>query len=132
MYGLLGLGLGASSLDLRPSRSSAASSSPLLTTHETSQDDDMSYYTAPSSESSMKIFTGNANRHLAHEVALHLGTQVGRMTVKAFADGETSVKCHDNVRGQKVYLIQPTCAPVDSNIVRVDVCCVVGHFRLDP
>lgn len=61
--------------------------------------------------SKVKLFTGNAHPDLAHEIASHLGLSVSSASVAPFADGETGIKVHDNVRGMDVYVIQPTCGP---------------------
>lgn len=76
-------------------------------------------YIQPSSHSSLKIFSGNGNRELAREVASLLGVQIGRMRVRKFADGEINIRCHDNVRGKDVFLIQPTCAPANDNLMEL-------------
>lgn len=70
-------------------------------------------------DSEMQLFTGNANRPLAEDVATHLGVELGRMTVGRFADGEVTVVVQDNVRGKDVYILQPTCPPVNENIMEL-------------
>ena len=68
---------------------------------------------------SMKLFTGNANRPLAEAIAKYLGVELGRSSVGRFADGE--INCHilENVRGCDCYVIQPTCRPVNENIMEL-------------
>ena len=67
----------------------------------------------------MKLFCGNANTQLAQEVASQLGIALGKITVGRFADGEVNVMCHENVRGKDVYIIQPTCSPVNENLMEL-------------
>eukprot|EP00474_Spongospora_subterranea_P009912 CRZ10370.1 hypothetical protein [Spongospora subterranea] len=57
------------------------------------------------------VFSGSANLPLAQEICAHLGTKLGDMTIKKFADGEIGVQVHENVRSADVYIIQPTCPP---------------------
>ena len=76
-------------------------------------------YVTPYSSSDFKIFSGSGNPALAQEVAARLGTQLGRATIGKFADGETRVQLHDNVRGQDVYIIQPTCYPTNDNLMEL-------------
>lgn len=67
----------------------------------------------------LKIFSGNGNMALSLEIARHLGINLGRATVGKFADGETNVVVHENVRGKDVYVVQPTCPPVNDNIMEL-------------
>ena len=62
-------------------------------------------------ERSLRLFTGNANRPLAEAVCKHLGVELGDATVDHFADGETSVKVNENIRGADIFVFQPTFAP---------------------
>jgi ribose-phosphate pyrophosphokinase len=62
-------------------------------------------------ERSLRLFTGNANRPLAEAVCKHLGVALGDATVDQFADGETSVKVNENIRGADIFVFQPTFAP---------------------
>jgi ribose-phosphate pyrophosphokinase len=75
--------------------------------------------TAKADDGEMMIFSGNANPELAAEIAALLGTKVAHATVSRFADGEVNVQVHDNVRGKDVYIIQPTSAPVNENLVEL-------------
>ncbi len=70
------------------------------------------------SNDKIKIFTGNSNRPLAERIASALGTGLGELSIKRFADGELWVKFEENVRGKDVYIIQSTNAPA-GNIVEV-------------
>jgi ribose-phosphate pyrophosphokinase len=67
----------------------------------------------------IKIFTGNANKPLAEAICHALGTRPGSSDVGSFADGETSVSLHETVRGFDVFLIQPTCAPVNKHLMEL-------------
>jgi ribose-phosphate pyrophosphokinase len=67
----------------------------------------------------LQVFTGNANRPLAEEIAKVLGTPLGKADVKRFADGETWVELHDNVRGMDVFVIQPTSNPANENLMEL-------------
>ena len=69
--------------------------------------------------STMMIFSGNANKELAAEIAAQLGTTLGSITVARFADGEVNCQVHDNVRGKDVFLIQPTCPPVNEHLMEL-------------
>ena len=76
--------------------------------------------------SRLKLFSGSANRGLAREIARYLGTDLGPMVHKHFADGELYVQIQESIRGCDVYLIQPTCHPVNDNLmellIMVDAC----------
>lgn len=67
----------------------------------------------------LKIFSGNANTELANNVAKLVGVQLGKVTVERFADGEVNVMVHENVRGKDVYIVQPTCVPVNENLMEL-------------
>lgn len=67
----------------------------------------------------MKIFCGNANPCLAKKIADHLGIGLGNATVGRFSDGEIMVEIKENVRGRDVFIIQPTCAPVNDNLMEL-------------
>jgi ribose-phosphate pyrophosphokinase len=66
-----------------------------------------------------KIFSGTANEVLADEVCNFLGMPRGQAMVKRFADGEVYVQIQENVRGCDVFVIQPTCRPVDENLMEL-------------
>jgi ribose-phosphate pyrophosphokinase len=65
------------------------------------------------------LLTGNAHKSLAQDVAKHMGIQVADTTVTTFSDGEISVQVNENVRGSDVFLLQPTCTPVNNNIMEL-------------
>jgi ribose-phosphate pyrophosphokinase len=68
---------------------------------------------------SLMVFTGNANPKLASDVAKRLSISVGRATVGRFSDGESSVELLENVRGKDVFILQPTCAPANDNLMEL-------------
>jgi ribose-phosphate pyrophosphokinase len=68
---------------------------------------------------SLMVFTGNANPKLAAEVAKRLNISLGRATVGRFSDGESSVELLENVRGKDVFILQPTCAPANDNLMEL-------------
>ena len=67
----------------------------------------------------MKIFTGNAHPELARQICRHLKVRLGKALVSRFPDGEVKVQIHENVRGCDVFIIQPTCRPVNENIMEL-------------
>lgn len=67
----------------------------------------------------MMVFTGNANRTLAEAVVGHLNMPLGRAIVGRFSDGEVMVEIMDHVRGQDVFIIQPTCRPTNDNLIEL-------------
>ncbi|XP_008777245.1 ribose-phosphate pyrophosphokinase 1-like [Phoenix dactylifera] len=74
----------------------------------------------------MRIFSGTANLPLAQEVASYIGLNLGKINIKCFADGEIYVQLQESVRGCDVFLVQPTCAPANENLmellVMIDAC----------
>lgn len=77
--------------------------------------------------SDIKIFSGNAHKQLAERVCDHLGVELGKMTCTRFADGEIRVKVDESARGNTVYIIQPTCAPTNDNLMELLV--ILDAFR---
>ena len=67
----------------------------------------------------MKLISGTAHRSLAENIAENLGTKLADVHVTAFPDGETFVKINENVRGDDVYIIQPSCPPTNHNIMEL-------------
>jgi ribose-phosphate pyrophosphokinase len=65
------------------------------------------------------LFSGNANRPLSQEIADYLGVPLGEAEVSRFADGEILVQIFENVRGADVFVIQPTCRPVNENLMEL-------------
>ncbi|MDI6749630.1 MAG: ribose-phosphate pyrophosphokinase [Pseudomonadota bacterium] len=68
---------------------------------------------------SLMVFTGNANPKLASDVAKRLNISLGRATVGRFSDGESNVELLENVRGKDVFILQPTCAPANDNLMEL-------------
>src|SRR5438046_235538 len=66
-----------------------------------------------------KIFCGTANQPLADEVCAFLGMTRGQALVRRFADGEAYVQIQENVRGADVFVMQPTCRPVDQHLMEL-------------
>ena len=73
--------------------------------------------TSPSSK--LKIFSGRANRPLAENIAKHLGVPLGKLNLGNFPDGEVSVRIDEDVRGRDVFIVQPTCPPVNENLMEL-------------
>ena len=73
----------------------------------------------PRSDEKFKIFSGTANEHLADEVCHFLGMQRGQAQVIRFRDGECYVQIQENVRGADVFVMQPTCRPVDEHLMEL-------------
>lgn len=69
--------------------------------------------------SDYKVFTGNAHSKLAEEIASIMGKPLGKSTVTKFSDGEISVNLWESVRGVDVYIVQPTCNPVNDNLMEL-------------
>jgi ribose-phosphate pyrophosphokinase len=69
------------------------------------------------------LFTGNANPALATEIAKVLDTPLGEARVSRFSDGETFCEIRENVRGMETYVIQPTCSPVNDNLMELLIMC---------
>ncbi len=65
------------------------------------------------------IFSGNANRKLASDICKYLGVELGNAEVDTFSDGEIRVKINENVRGQDVFVVQPTCSPTNDNLMEL-------------
>ena len=74
----------------------------------------------------LRLFAGSANIPLAEEVTRYLGIDLGPMVRKRFADGELYVQIQESIRGCDVYLLQPTCHPVNDNLmellIMIDAC----------
>ncbi len=65
------------------------------------------------------LFSGTANPDLAKKIAAQIGMDLGKAEVLAWQDGETRVEINENVRGADVFVIQPTCPPVDHNLMQL-------------
>ncbi len=75
----------------------------------------------------IKLFAGRSNSKLAQEIADYLGTTVGPMLVKNFADGEIYVQIKESVRGDDVFIIQPLCNPVNENLMELLI--IIDAFK---
>jgi ribose-phosphate pyrophosphokinase len=73
------------------------------------------------------LFTGNANPALALEIATHLGIELGKASVGRFSDGEVDVEIRQNVRARDLFVVQPTCAPTNENLM--ELCIVVDALK---
>jgi hypothetical protein len=70
----------------------------------------------------MQLLAGNANPELAEEIAARLGVPLTPAKIGRFADGEVSIQILENVRNSDVYIIQPTCPPVNDNLMELLLC----------
>lgn len=70
-------------------------------------------------ERSLMVFSGRGNPELSARVAEKLGIELGRVDIKTFADGEIYVKYGESIRGADVFIIQPTCRPVNENMMEL-------------
>ena len=73
----------------------------------------------PSTMNDLKLFSGTANPALAKRIAEYLGVPLGEIALGNFPDGEISCKINEDVRGRDVFLIQPTCPPVNENLMQL-------------
>src|SRR5262249_57470826 len=67
----------------------------------------------------LKLFSGNANRPLADEIAQYLSLPVSDAEISRFSDGEVFVQVNENVRGTDVFVVQPTSPPVNDNLMEL-------------
>jgi ribose-phosphate pyrophosphokinase len=67
----------------------------------------------------VKIFSGTANEPLARAICKSVGCELGKCTIQPFPDGETFVKIEENVRGEEVYIVQPTSPPTNHNLMEL-------------
>lgn len=75
----------------------------------------------------LKLFSGTAHSALAKEIATYLGVPMGRASLRRFSDTEVSFQIDENIRGTDVFILQPTCTPVDPNLV--ELCVMIDAFR---
>ena len=73
------------------------------------------------------VFTGNANPALAQEMATHLSIELGKASVGRFSDGEVDVEIRQNVRARDLFVVQPTCAPTNENLM--ELCIMVDALK---
>ena len=69
--------------------------------------------------SDMMVFAGNANPQLAQDIASYLDMPLGKAIVGKFSDAEVMVEILENVRGKHVFIVQPTCAPTNDNLMEL-------------
>jgi ribose-phosphate pyrophosphokinase len=72
-----------------------------------------------SEDKRFKLFSGTANRPLTEKIGAHIGVPVGESRLQRFADGEVYFQLLENVRGVDVFVVQPTCYPVDQHLVEL-------------
>ena len=75
----------------------------------------------------IKLFAGRSNMQLAEEIAQYLGTTVGPMVIKNFADGEVYVQVQESIRGDDVFIVQPVCNPVNENLMELLI--IIDAFK---
>jgi ribose-phosphate pyrophosphokinase len=75
----------------------------------------------------LKVFSGSAHPQLARDIASFLGVSVGQARLRRFPDSEVSFQIDENIRGTDVFVVQPTCAPVDQHIMEMLV--MIDAFR---
>jgi len=80
----------------------------------------------PTHNGDLKLFSGSAHPALAKEIAQVLGVPMGRACLRRFSDSEVSFQIDENIRGTDVFVVQPTCTPVDSHLV--ELCVMIDAF----
>lgn len=70
-------------------------------------------------DKTLKIFSGNAHRHLAEDICRCLGEELGQADITQFPNGESFVQIKENIRGDDVFLVQPICAPINHNLMEL-------------
>ena len=75
----------------------------------------------------MKVFSGSAHPQLAAEIAEFLGCDLGQARLRRFPDTEVSFQIDENIRGTDVFIVQPTCAPVDQHLMELMI--MIDAFR---
>jgi len=81
----------------------------------------------PAGYGELKLFTGSAHPELAREIAHHLALPMGQCRLRRFPDTEVSFQIDENIRGTDVFIVQPTCAPVDEHIMEMLI--MIDAFR---
>src|SRR5918997_1459892 len=81
----------------------------------------------PAGYGELKLFSGSAHPDLAREIAHHLGLPIGQCRLRRFPDTEVSFQIDENIRGTDVFIVQPTCAPVDEHIMEMMI--MIDAFR---
>jgi ribose-phosphate pyrophosphokinase len=67
----------------------------------------------------LKLLSGSANAELAVKISNHLNAKISPAIISTFSDGESQIEIHDNMRGCDVFVIQPTCPPVNHNVMEL-------------
>ena len=75
----------------------------------------------------MKLFCGRAHPELGHRVAKELNVELGRLTTTKFADGEIRIMIDESARGNEIFILQPTCAPTNDNLMELFI--MLDAFR---
>ena len=78
-------------------------------------------------DAQLKLFSGSAHPALAQEIAEYLGLQLGQARLHRFPDTEVSFRIDENIRGTDVFVVQPTCTPVDEHLV--ELCVMMDAFK---
>lgn len=78
-------------------------------------------------DTSFMVFSGNANPALAEGIVRKLNLRLGMASVGRFSDGEIAVEIEENVRGREVFVVQPTCAPINENLMELLI--MIDAFR---
>lgn len=78
-------------------------------------------------DASFMVFSGNANLPLAEGMVRKLNIRLGMATVGRFIDGEIAVEIEENVRGREVFIVQPTCSPINDNLMELLI--MIDAFR---
>jgi ribose-phosphate pyrophosphokinase len=81
----------------------------------------------PTGYGELKVFSGSAHPELAGDIAEFLGVELGQARLRRFPDTEVSFQIDENIRGTDVFVIQPTCAPVDQHLMELMI--MVDAFR---
>src|SRR6188508_2822527 len=81
----------------------------------------------PTGFGELKVFSGSAHSQLAGEIAEFLGVELGQARLRRFPDTEVSFQIDENIRGTDVFIVQPTCAPVDEHIMEMLI--MIDAFR---
>jgi ribose-phosphate pyrophosphokinase len=75
----------------------------------------------------IKVFSGTANRPLAEKICRELGTELGKIHIGRFPDQEIQLKIEEDVRGRDIFIVQPTCPPVNENLMELLI--MIDSFR---
>ena len=77
--------------------------------------------------SDLKVFGGRANPDLTNQICDYLGLAAGKLVLSNFPDGEISLKIDENIRGCDVFIVQPTCPPVNDHLMELLI--LIDSFR---